>query len=256
VAPVVALDYVDPLARSYRDRAGAAGPARSMAFRLLALATDRLEPRLRSQAITTTAAGWSDAECLGAAWVPNVIEAADPIDDAAADRDVVFFGNLAYPPNVSALRRLARMWPEIRRRRPGTSVVVGGARPSPALRRLIRAQGWDLVPDFADVRALCSRARLSFVPLVHASGIQNKVLEAAAIGMPQVISAAAAAGVDPDFPALVARDDEEFIAMVTGLLDDPGKLASWAKAAHAHVAARYRPEAWAPWVRSALSAAR
>ena len=252
----VVLDFVDRLSVSYRDRAViAASPPLRIGFRLLAAAHRRFEGAGRTAEVRLAAAGRHDAAVLGAEWFPNLVEVAsvarrEPGPDGA---DLLFFGNLAYPPNIAAVRRLATLWPALQERRPGTTVLLAGAQPSAEVRDLAARCGWAVDADFTDLTAVSARARLAVAPLVHTAGIQNKVLEAAAHGMAQVVSTEAAAGLDPAFPVTVAADDVALVDAVTVLLDDPAERRRQGEAGRAHVATAYSPAPWAEVVARLLT---
>ena len=106
--------------------------------------------------------------------------------------------------------------------------------------------------DFDDLGAVMASARVATAPLLHASGIQIKVLEAASYGLPQVIGAAVAKGFGPGLPAVVVEDDDELVAALASLLDDPDEQARLGAAARAHVAEQYSVERWAPWAAGIL----
>jgi len=243
--PVV-LDFVDRLSASYRDRAKTIGPFGSLGFRSLALPANRFECIDHGEGTETTAAGWQDALALGATWVPNVVDPAAPTS-ASPDVDCVFFGNLAYPPNAAAVADLALMWPSIQRMRPGTTLMVAGRNLSPQIRATAERLGWLAEPDFSSLDTLLSRARLAVAPLRHASGIQNKVLEAAAHGLAQVVTPAAARGLDPEFPLEIATTSEEFARTVCELLDTPERRLGIGEHSRRHVTNIYRPETFASW---------
>jgi glycosyltransferase involved in cell wall biosynthesis len=169
--------------------------------------------------------------------------------------DVVFFGNLSYPPNVAAVERLASMWPEVIRVRPTTTLLLAGARLLPAQADLAERLGWDVAADFDDLAELLAGTRLAVAPVDHASGIQNKVLEAAAAGLAQVITPQVAAGLDPDFPAVVAADDRQFVAEVVRLLDDDAGRRALGDAARQHLAAHYSAASLTPWAATIIEAA-
>jgi hypothetical protein len=252
-APLVILDYVDRLAASYRDRSAVEQSlGRRWLYRALASTSARFEGG-RPREVRRIAAGWSDAALLDAEWVPNVIEIPrEPAPDERPAYDVLFFGNLAYPPNVSAVRLLAELWPDITARRPGTSVLVAGANPAAEVRATASRLGWKLRAAFDDVVTLCRSARVAVAPLIHAAGIQNKVLEGAAAGVAQVATPQAVAGFKPPLPIRVAEGGAFADAVVDLLNDDRGR-AREAAAAHDHVAAHYVPAAWADWAAGALA---
>jgi len=253
----VILDFVDSLSRSYRDRATLVeGGLRRPAFRGLSLAHERLEQRLGRSGVRTVAAGWADARRLNAEWVPILTDPdLRPLSGVRPDVDVLFFGTLRYPPNVDALERLARLWPTVLGLRPGTTALVAGSAPTPRVRELCAAQGWEVVADFASLPVVAARARVAVAPLTHTAGIQIKVLDAAALGLPQVVRSPALAGLDLDFP-LVPRDgDEAFAAEIVRLLENPDAARGAATAVRAHVTERYGVDHWKEWaLSSALSA--
>jgi glycosyltransferase involved in cell wall biosynthesis len=246
-APAVVLDYVDALSRSYGDRARLAETLRARAaYTALARAHRRFERRSIAE-VRRVAAGHADAERLGAGWVPIVASTSTPVD-AAPDVDVVFVGTLRYPPNVAAIRRLARLWPEVQRRRPGTTAMVAGAAPVAEVVALCSSRGWTLLADFGDASAVYGRARVAVAPLDHTAGIQIKVLDAAVLGVPQVVSPAALEGLAPGFPVCVAATDGEFVAALLALLDDETRRLEVAAAAARHVSGGYTAAVWAPVV--------
>ncbi len=242
------LDYVDRLSDSYRDRATILGPSfRGLGFRGLATLAARFESRSRPAGMTGIAAGWSDARSLGLDWVPITLHLARPSPHTAQTHDVVFVGKLSYEPNVEAIERLGSLWPSIEQDRPGTTMLLAGADPTPDVLDLAARLGWTVEADFDDLDEIMARAKLAVVPLVHASGIQTKVLDAARYGLPQVVSPAAVSGMAPGFPAVVAADDRAFTAAVTALLDDPARLAEVGLTSRAHFAETYTPAQWVGW---------
>jgi glycosyltransferase involved in cell wall biosynthesis len=250
----VILDFVDRLSRSYRDRAElVSGGTRRLGYRALAAAHERLESRLsRSGAVHGVAAGWSDARRLGVEWVPIVVDPSlTPHTGVAPDRDVLFFGTLRYPPNVDALERLARIWPWVRRARPETTALIAGSAPVPRVTELCARNGWELVADFESLPAVAARARVAVAPLTRTAGIQIKVLDAAALGLPQVVTTAAMAGLDPDFPLTPFDDDAEFASEIVRVLDDPIWVPDEFQKTQQYVLDTYSVERWTEWARTA-----
>jgi hypothetical protein len=82
-------------------------------------------------------------------------------------------------------------------------------------------------------------------PLRTASGIQIKVLDAAAHGVAQVVSPAALAGLEPGFPALVVDTPGAIADAVNGLLADVDARQKLATAAAIAIGQRYVASAWA-----------
>jgi glycosyltransferase involved in cell wall biosynthesis len=250
---VVVLDYVDRLSDSYRDRARILGrSSRSAVYRVLAFTAARQErrPPTGENAIT---AGWRDSAALGVGWVPITVETPATLEPVKPEYDIGFFGTLSYEPNIEALRRSAMIWPLVRADRPDARMLVAGATPTPEVQRLAREAGWTLLADVPDMRRTLRTARIAIAPLVHASGLQIKVLEAAAAGVAQVVDPVALGGFVPGFPAAIASDDRAFARTILSLLADPTERNALAARARTLVASDYSVDRWAPWAEYLLS---
>lgn len=141
----------------------------------------------------------------------------------ATERGCVFVGALDYLPNVEGAAWFCReAWPEIRRRRPDATIALVGRRPTAEARRLAERPGVELVGQVPDVRPHLAVAAVAVVPLRIARGVQNKVLEAMAMGKAVVASPEALTGLraEPGVHALVAEAPGEWADAVVQLLDD------------------------------------
>jgi hypothetical protein len=272
----ILVDLVDRLSASYRQRATADRRlARRGGWRLLGYSHARTESWVRGHGRwPLVAAGRADAAALGATWLPITLgEAAfggadggsdgSDFDDEAdrADRgdrsgrrwDVLFTGTLDYPPNVAAVRALAHeIMPVVREARPGATLCVAGRRPTSEVRYLVGSIGADLVDGFDDYHRVAAPARVAVAPLVHATGLQIKVLDAARSRRPQVVTPAVASGFDPGFPLRVAPLGPPFAAEIIRLLDDPAEADVLASAAWGHARRCYSTEHWVGEVRDLI----
>jgi glycosyltransferase involved in cell wall biosynthesis len=135
---------------------------------------------------------------------------------------VVFCGVMNYQPNVQAAVWLARtVWPVVRRARPDARLMLVGASPAPEVAALAdQAAGVTVTGTVADVKPYLWSATLAAAPLQVARGIQNKVLEAVASGLPCVVTPQVAEGLPAEVtPAcLVGESSDTFAAAVLDLL--------------------------------------
>jgi sugar transferase (PEP-CTERM/EpsH1 system associated) len=107
---------------------------------------------------------------------------------------VTFVGTLDYEPNVRAAKWLVRrVWPAVRQGVPTAQLRILGRRPIASVRRLASVDGVSVHPDVPDVSALLRESRIVAAPLQIARGLQNKVLEAMAVGRPVVATSNVAA---------------------------------------------------------------
>jgi sugar transferase (PEP-CTERM/EpsH1 system associated) len=98
-------------------------------------------------------------------------------------RFVVFVGAMDYYPNADAACWWAsHVFPQLRRQQPDMEFLVVGRNPTRAVRRLAGQPGITVTGPVADVRPYLSAAEAVVAPLRIARGIQNKVLEALAMG--------------------------------------------------------------------------
>ena len=127
----------------------------------------------------------------------------DVVREPQAGPRVLFLGNLSVPHNVDAALFAAReVWPHIRRTFPQARLVLAGADPVPAVRQLAALEGVEVTGTVADLMPVWARADVLLAPLRFSTGIQNKVLEAMAAGVPVVTTPAVAGAID-------ARDGEQ-----------------------------------------------
>lgn len=145
-------------------------------------------------------------------------DAAEPEESAC-----VFVGALDYRPNVDGADWFCReVWPTIQKNRPTAKFYLVGRKPAPTVQRLASLPGVELVGQVPDVRPWLVRSAVAVVPLRIARGVQNKVLEALAMGKAVVASPQALAGVQakPGEHLLSAPTPTEWTDAVLRLLDD------------------------------------
>jgi polysaccharide biosynthesis protein PslH len=155
-------------------------------------------------------------------------------EPAAAPARVVFTGVMNYEPNADAAIWLARgIWPIVRSSHPEACLDIVGASPTAAVKALHDpATGVTVTGSVPDVRPYLWRARVAVAPLRVARGVQNKVLEAAAAGLPCVVTPAVAAGL-PDTlrqRCPVASDAHGIAAALAVRLDMPAAHQEWSGA--------------------------
>src|SRR5262249_41896195 len=156
---------------------------------------------------------------------------------------IVFIGRMDYYPNRECMVEFCeRTLPELRRRHPAVSLTIVGADPSPEIRRLGRLEGVTVTGSVADVRPYAWRAAGAGAPLRIARGTQNKILEAMAMGVPVVVSQAAAGGVDaePGRHLLSAVTVDDYVNAISRLLGDAGERRRLAEAGRDRVVSRHR----------------
>ncbi len=159
------------------------------------------------------------------------LEFYDPVKVAATELPhegplIVFTGQMDYRPNVEAVTSFAKeVMPKILQQHPDVQFAIVGRAPTPDVARLDGLNGTMVIGSVDDIRCWLKAADIVVAPLRIARGIQNKVLEAMAMGKPVVASAAAAQGIAAiDGEHFFVADDVQHEAMlVSELLSDGEK---------------------------------
>ena len=108
---------------------------------------------------------------------------------------IIFTGAMDYYPNVDAVTFFANdIFPRVRSVCPAAQFLIVGHRPTSKVRRLGNRDGITVTGTVPDVRPYMEKAKVSVIPMRISQGIQNKILEAVAAGIPVVTTSAAAAG--------------------------------------------------------------
>jgi polysaccharide biosynthesis protein PslH len=224
------IDFVDADSQKWLDYAGQSRFPMKAVYWREGLALRRYERRLAGawrHAFVTSA---RDGEIVRrqspgvpVTTIPNGVSLRPPADIVDDTMRLVFMGVMDYRPNVDAMTYFAdHIFPLVRTRVPTAELVIVGQAPAPEIRRLasrpgITATGW--VPD---VHPHLQSAAAFVAPLRIARGIQNKILEAMAAGVPVVTTSTALGGIGavPGRDVLVGDTPESFAAQTVRVLLD------------------------------------
>jgi sugar transferase (PEP-CTERM/EpsH1 system associated) len=168
-----------------------------------------------------------------------------PSGDKKRPGSIVFTGVMDYFPNIdAALWFCDEILPAVQAQLPEANLTICGSRPSAAIARLADRKGVTVTGWVPDTRPYLDAAEVFVAPLRMARGIQNKLLEALAMGLPCIASSAAWRGtVIPQGAGIAVTDDAKaFGELVIRLLRDPAFRACMARKARAAVERDYRWE--------------
>ncbi|MDP4198888.1 MAG: glycosyltransferase [Bacteroidota bacterium] len=177
--------------------------------------------------------------------VSNGISLADnDFYDGPREDSLIFFGHLGTYHNILMARRLLKsVYPMIRQGSPSTKLAVVGKSPDPQIVKLVQhTSGATLFPDVKDMRPYLRRAKVLVHSQTVGAGIQNKLLEAMALGTPIVTTPVGASGIEgleDGVHALIRSTDQELADATLMLLRDPARASELARNARALVETRY-----------------
>jgi sugar transferase (PEP-CTERM/EpsH1 system associated) len=161
-----------------------------------------------------------------------------------AEQAIVFTGAMDYWPNVDAVTWFARdILPGLRQRWPQLRFYIVGRSPDAAVQALARESGEAVVVTgtVPDVRPYLQYADVVVAPLRLARGIQNKILEAMAMGRPVVASSACASALNAQVGSelVAAEHADDYAKAIVDLLMNREQAARIGAAGRSCVLQRY-----------------
>jgi glycosyltransferase involved in cell wall biosynthesis len=149
---------------------------------------------------------------------------------------------MSYFPNQEAVRYFARqVFPLVRKSVPEARFLIVGRNPAHPVTALREIEGVEVTGLVPDIRTYLAIATVAVAPFSIAAGLQNKILEAMAYGLPVAGTRRAAQGLSAAVAGIVEiGDDAETLAdKVIALLRDPELARSIAQESRRRVAADY-----------------
>ncbi len=232
-APVRIIDLVDVDSAKWSSYANSVGWPRSWLYhreaaavcRMERLAVERCDAALLVSQAEVAAMGLGDDKIKV---VTNGVDVDFFRPDVVAPADLgpaslVFTGTMDYRPNVEGVCWFVReVWPELKRRMPELTFTIVGRNPARPVRRLAKTPGVNVTGSVPDVRPYLAAAGVAICPLQMARGVQNKVLEAMAMGKAVVVSPAALEGLEAEVGVDLLKADtpDEWRERILQLVSD------------------------------------
>jgi len=163
----------------------------------------------------------------------------------ACDYELLFAGNLGYGPNVLGAESLVKeVLPQVNRQFPQARVLLAGANPRRRVRRL-SSERVHISGTVASMPDTYARGEIFVAPMWTGTGVQNKVLQALAMGKPCVISPLVAEGFEASIrqTAVVADSPGDIAQACISLLRDPARREECGRKGVAFVQRHHR---WEP----------
>ena len=139
--------------------------------------------------------------------------------------DIVFSGNMNYPPNVDAALFLVKeIMPLVWKQKPNTTLLLAGANPNQKVKNLsgekVKVSGW-----MEDIREAYLTSRIFIAPMRIGTGLQNKLLESMALKIPSITTplANAALHAKPGKEILIGETARELAENILNLIDSKEK---------------------------------
>jgi sugar transferase (PEP-CTERM/EpsH1 system associated) len=226
------VDLVDVDSQKWLDFAAASAWPKNWLYTLEAARVRKLESELPRWARAVAVVSRAEADLYDSFAGPGAATVATNGVDLdffqPGDQDLelacAFVGAMDYLPNVDGALWFAReVWPSLRSSYPGAEFRIVGRKPAKAIEELRNVPGIKVTGSVQDVRPFVNSASVVVVPLRLARGVQNKVLEAMAMGKAVVAApgALAALRTESGKHLLAASSPKEWIEAVNELFSDP-----------------------------------
>lgn len=224
------LDFQDCLSKNMERRKANAGFLKRIIFSIEAKRLQRYEDTMFNLFDATTIITDTDRQLINSEHrndiqiIENGVGDGFLLYDRKFDKeyDVIFSGNMSYSPNVMAARFLVKdIMPLVWEKIPECKVVLVGSSPSKAVVDLksdkVFVTGW-----VEDMKEYYAKSRVFIAPMQIGTGLQNKLLEAMAIGLPCITTSLAnkALKSKPNEEILVADDKQNLANYIIELLSD------------------------------------
>ena len=169
--------------------------------------------------------------------------------------DLVFTGNMSYPPNIHSCEFLVnKILPLVLEKKPGLKVLVAGANPTMRVKVLrspqVEISGW--VPDMREAYA---QAKIFIAPMQLGTGLQNKLLEAMAMKIPCITSPLANQALNalPGEEILIGDTPRDYADHIIMLLENPLLANSIAEKGYQFILKKYSWEAEAAKIEALIT---
>lgn len=242
------IDYQDTLSVGMKRREEKASILKRWVFRMEFRRLQRYERDIMDLFDIKTIISDSDRQGIDHSRKNEILVVPNGVDfehftkkESSKIYDVVFTGNMAYPPNVDAVAFLAReIMPKVWKIRPETTLCIAGATPAlsvkSAANEKITVTGW-----VDDMREVYAQSRIFIAPMRIGTGLQNKLLEAMSMELPCVTSPLANGSLQAQdgVEICVADSAETYARAILNLLSDEQRAEQMAHNGNAFVHAHY-----------------
>lgn len=220
------IEFVDSMYLNFSGRINGTNWYKSLVYKYESMAARRYESWIAEKVAMATAVSAVDANLIG----PQVSVAPIGVDTVVDARclerrsAIVFSGRMDYHPNKEAvLWFYYNVWRSLRRELPGHRFRVIGASPCEQILRLAKNDNTVEVSGF--VESLVSdlfRSQISVAPMQSGSGMQFKIIEAMACGVPVVCTRKGLGDIRalPGKEIFLAETPNQFCSQIIKLIND------------------------------------
>ncbi|MCE9539549.1 MAG: glycosyltransferase [Bacteroidetes bacterium] len=139
--------------------------------------------------------------------------------------DLLFMGNLGYPPNIDAVFFLSNeIIPLVKKEKPHIKLLIAGINAPKRIRKL-SSENIDVIENFENISTSIAMSKIMLAPMKISIGLQNKILQAMAMKTPCIVSTLSNNAINaPNNKAILeANSPIEFTKKIVDLLNNEKK---------------------------------
>jgi len=136
--------------------------------------------------------------------------------------DLLFTGNMGYPPNIeSAIYTAKEILPLVQKNNPKINLLIAGVNPPREVVSL-HSEKIHVIPEFSHIREAFAQSKIMLAPMLISIGLQNKILQAMAMKIPVVCSSLANNAIKAPVNKCIleANEPSEYAEKINLLLND------------------------------------
>jgi len=154
----------------------------------------------------------------------------------------LFTGVMDYLPNEDAVLWFVKScWQQVLQQWPEARFIIAGMQPSQKIQQLARIEGITVTGYVNDILPYYHQADIFIAPFRLARGVQNKILQAMACGIPVITTTLGAEGIACRHGEhlLLADDEQEILSQITAVLTNPDLYSALQQAGPALIQEKY-----------------